>query len=315
MKKLIPLVLIFSLLLGCGAREAAQTAPEVRDDSYTFTDDLGRTIAVHDPQRVASLLGSFSDVWVLAGGELVASVDDAWDDFGLDLGADAVNLGGTKDPSLEKLLASDPDFVIASANTQADLDLMDTLDAAGIPTAYFDVSDFDDYLRMLKIFTDITGRADLYEANGAAIQDRIEASVSRVREHFGEESPKVLYQRIAASTIRAKNSKGNVLGEMLNSFGCTNIADSDATLLENLSMEHILAQDPDFIFLVPQGNDEAGAQAALEQFIADNPAWQGLTAVQEGRVYTLEKRLYSLKPNALWAQAYEQLEGILCGAE
>ena len=40
---------------------------------------------------------------------------------------------------------------------------------------------------------------------------------------------------------------------MLEDLRCTNIADSDASLLEELSMESILAADPDYIFLVLQG--------------------------------------------------------------
>lgn len=305
MKKLLPLLLTIFIFSGCAAGSEADSA------ACTITDDLGRSVSIDNPQRVASLLGSFSDVWVLAGGELVASVDDAWDDFDLDLGA-AVNLGKTKEPSLEKLFESDPDFVIASANTQADLDMMDTLDAAGIPTAYFDVSDFEDYLRLLKICTGITGRSDLYEQNGLAIQSRIEESIARTKAHFGDTPPKVLYLRASAASIRAKNSHGNVLGEMLSDLGCVNIADSDDSLLENLSTEHILAQDPDFIFFVQLGDDTEGTQANIEAFFSEHPAWQELTAVKGGNVYSLDKRLYNLKPNALWADAYEQLEEIIC---
>lgn len=306
MKKLIPLLLCLLLLLGCS------TQPDEQSLGRTFTDDLGRKVSIDtQPQRVASLLGSFSDVWILAGGDLVASADDAWDDFGLEL-PDAVNLGKTKEPSPEKLLQAQPDLVIASSNTQANLDMLPTLEAAGIPTLYFDVSDFDDYLNMLKICTDITGRSDLYEQNGLAIRSRIDESIARTRDHFGENKPKVLYLRASAASIRAKNSQGNVLGEMLADFGCINIADSDDSLLENLSMEHILLQDPDFIFFVQLGDDREGTQANIDAFFAENPGWQTLTAVKEGRVLTLDKRLYNLKPNALWAEAYEQLEEILC---
>ena len=76
---------------------------------------------------------------------LVATANDAWTQFDLDLSEDVVNLGTTTELSLEKLLAADPDFVIASANTQIDLDWMETLEDAGIPTAYFDVNDFQEY--------------------------------------------------------------------------------------------------------------------------------------------------------------------------
>ena len=35
------------------------------------------------------------------------------------------------------------------------------------------------------------------------------------------------------------------------------------------------------------------------------------TAVRAGRVYWMDQRLYNVKPNALWGEAYEQLADIL----
>ena len=80
--------------------------------------------------------------------------------------------------------------------------------------------------------------------------------------------------------------------------------------LENLSIEHILEQDPDYIFIVQQGDDEEGTRTNMNHFIADNPAWAELAAVKEDRVYFMEKALYALKPNNRWGEAYEKLEGI-----
>ena len=47
----------------------------------------------------------------------------------------------------------------------------------------------------------------------------------------------------------------------------------------------------------------------------ENPAWSGLTAVQEGRVYYLDQKLYNLKPNDRWGEAYEKLADILYPAQ
>ena len=38
--------------------------------SYSFTDDLGREVTVESHERVAALLGSYADMWILAGGEV-----------------------------------------------------------------------------------------------------------------------------------------------------------------------------------------------------------------------------------------------------
>lgn len=290
---------------GCSGGKAAA-------DGYTFTDDLGRTVTVTSYERTAVLLGSFADVWMLAGGEVCASADDAWDDFALDLPETAVNLGGTKNLSLETLLAAEPDFVIASTRTQQNLSWKETFDAAGIPAAYFDVAAFDDYLGMLKICTDITGREDLYKQYGTDIRTKIDETIAKAERRVAENGAQtVLFLRASAASIRAKNSHGTVLGEMLADLGCMNIADNDENLLENLSLESILAADPDRIFVVQVGDDADAMRANVENMFAENPAWYELTAVKEGRVHYMDKRLYNLKPNAYWGDAYEQLEAIL----
>lgn len=300
--KLLSLFLILCLLSGCAA-------PAVSGGGHTFTDDLGRTVMVNQPKRVAALLGSFAQVWQLAGGQVCATADDAWDDLRLELSGDTVNLGNTKELSLELLLSAQPDFILASANTRQNLEWKETLEATGIPVAYFDIADFDDYLRLLKLCTDITGRSDLYEKHGLGVQAQI-GEVLAKSEQRGT-APTVLCMRASASMVTVKNSQDNVLGEMLHSLGCVNIADSDSSLLENLSIERILEADPDCIFIVQRGDDTEGMKAYVENMMAENPVWQQLTAVKEGRLYFMDKNLYNLKPNHRWGEAYEKLEEIL----
>ena len=306
--KLIPFILaVFILLTGCASNPQPVTGEEISD--ATFVDDLGRTVSVRDPQRVACLLGSYAQIWQLAGGQVIATADDAWEDLDLELPEDCVNLGNTKELSLELLLSARPDFVLASSNTRQNVEWRETLEAAGIPTAYFSVSDFQDYLTLLEMATGITGREDLFETHGLAVEKQISAVLERARNRGT--APKVLCMRASASMVTVKNSQDNVLGEMLHSLGCVNIADSDSSLLENLSIEKILEEDPEFIFLVQRGDDTEGMKAYVENMMAENPAWQQLTAVREGRVFYMDKNLYNLKPNHRWGEAYEKLEEIL----
>jgi iron complex transport system substrate-binding protein len=121
----------------------------------------------------------------------------------------------------------------------------------------------------------------------------------------------VLFLRASASAVHVKNSEGVVLGDMLKNLGCINIADSDATLLENLSIERILEADPDFIFVVQQGDNAEGTRTYVRQFLQEHPAWAQLTAVKHDNVHFMEKSLFGLKPNHRWGQAYEIVEEIL----
>lgn len=312
-KKLLCIALsgLFAVMMfsGCSAQKAG--SPET--DGVTFTDALDREVTVaKKPQKAAALLGSFAEVWTLAGGELAAAPDDAWVDLDLDLSEDVLNLGKINQLSMETLLSAEPDFIIASSSVRVDLEWLDTIEKTDIPIAYFDVSDFEDYLAMLKICTDITGRDDLYQKNGLDVKATVDLVIEKSRQRVAEKgAPTVLSMRASASFVRAKSSRGNVLGEMLNTLGCENIADGNDAFLEKISIEHIIESDPDFIFVVQSGDDTKGAREKLDRFIADNPAWEGLTAVKEERVFFLDKRLYNLKPNALWGEAYEKLEEML----
>ena len=84
-----------------------------------------------------------------AGGSVVATANDTWTNFDLGPSSDVVNIGSILNPNVELLIASRPDFVIASCNTDSNIALMQTLENAGITVAYFDVSNFEQYLNML----------------------------------------------------------------------------------------------------------------------------------------------------------------------
>lgn len=328
MKRIFPALCAALLLAGCGAQTAVESTstapaataetpaestatPEATDGTtLTFTDDLDRevTVPVH-PQRVAVLLGSYADVWCLAGGQdtLVAAADDAWTDFDLNLGDEVANLGSLMEPNLEELIAAQPDLVIASSNTTSNVELLPSLEDLGVPVIYFGVNSFNDYLEMLDVCTQITGQTQNYQTYGLDVQ----AQVEKAKEQDDGSAPTVLLLRSASTSCKVKNSKGTVLGEILADLGAVNIADSDTSLLEDLSMERIIADDPDYIFVVFQGSDQDAARKTLDAALTSNPAWDTLSAVQNGNFYLMEKELYHLKPNARWGEAYQKVADIL----
>ena len=309
--KIIAIIICFSvlssLLTACSSEQN-----EYDQSAVIFTDALGREVSVpKEPERVAALIGSFADVWMLAGGSVCATAEDAWDDFDLEL-PDAVNIGGAHSPNLELIFSANPDFVIASASTSSNVEMLETLETAGITVAYFDVDNFEDYLAMLNICTDITGRKDLYERNGLKLQSQIETIKLEMSEQpLTEEQKTVLLLRAHSGSVKAKGSEGTILGEMLADLGCINIADSDTSLLEALSVESIIRQEPYRIFVVTMGNDTQKAMDNFYQMMEENPAWGTLEAVAEGRVHIMDRKLFNIKPNADWAESYEKLSEIL----
>ena len=303
-KRLFTLALAFLLLTaGCAAPADAPA------EGFTFTDDLGRAVTAAEPECVAALGTSLADIWLLAGGEVAVTTADAMEEARLGLDA-AVNAGSLKTPDAEVILASGADLVLLSGAISGQVQLAETLSAAGIPCAVFDIEHFEDYLRVLGICTAITGRADLYEKNGLAVEARVKAAIAAAE---SREGPSALLIRAYGSGAKAKNSENNMTGAMLRDLGCRNIADSETGLLEQLSMEAILRADPDFIFVTTMGGTDE-ALAALAEDLQRDPAWADLSAVREGRYIVLDAELFHQKPNARWGESYEILFEILYGA-
>ncbi len=302
------LILTFIFLSSCkgNSEENKNTA------YFSFSDALGREIVLEEkPQRTAALLGSLGDIWLLGGGELVAAPSDLWEDFGY-TSESCINIGGAHSPDAERVLFSEPDFIIASASTAKNVEMMDIFEKAGITIAYFDVDNFDDYLSVLKIFTGITGRSEFYEKNGVDIKKTVDENLLKSKiVQMSDDEKKVLLLRVSSGSVKAKGSKGTVLGEMLSHFGLINIADNEASLLENLSIESILENEPYRIFIVTMGSDTEIATENIKKLLEEDPLWSSLEAVKENRVYFTDKTLFNLKPNDRWGEAYEALYEIL----
>lgn len=312
-------ILIFTMLaavfLYCSCGEIKTDINEETSSkntaAVTFTDDMNREVSVDSADRVCTMIGSFTDIWCLAGGKdsIVAAASDSWSSFDLGLSEDVADIGPVKEPNLEMIIASKPDFIICSSNTQSDVNLLGTFDSMGMKTAYFDIQNIDDYLNMLRICTDITGKHENYIEFGEKVKQEADKAIARA----DGSSPRILCARATGSSLKVKGSKDFLLGEMLKDLGCVNVADSNTSMLDNLSIEAIIKEDPDYIFIVLQGSDPTAAKETVEKMLVSNPAWAGLSAVKNGRFYTLEHELYNIKPNEKWGQAYEKLADILYG--
>jgi len=257
-------------------------------------------------ERVVSLYGSFSEAWVQAGGELIGVTDDAIDERGLVL-PDAQLIGTTKAPNLELILALEPDWVILSADIAQQVSAMEVLEGAGVACTAYRVDTWQDYAAMMDDFTRKTGRRDLYEE----IIPPMEQEITRIMEQAKmQQAAKVLLLRAYSSGAKAKGAD-NLAGAIIRDLGCVNVVDLHPSLLEELSLEAIVMEDPDWILISVMGGDEEAALHALSESLGQNPAFQALTAVREGRMKVLPRDLFHYKPNARWAESYGVLYEML----
>ena len=285
------------------------SSAEVSVNTYQHTDALERNVALPlKPSRVVSLFGSFAEVWELAGGTLVGVSSDALSEERIHNSPDAEVLGSNHQPNLELLLALEPELVMLSADLTEHIQLSEQLTDAGIAHYYLKIETFEDYVRELRVCTMLTDRDDLYKHNGTDIQADIDG-IRALLATQESEKPLVLLLRAMGSGAKAK-AEDIMAGAMLQEMGAEHLASRYPSLLDDLSMEIILQDDPEYLFVLPMGDTEKSL-AAFQAQMDDNPAWQSLTAVAEDRLIVLPKDLFHFKPNARWGEAYVYLANIL----
>ena len=304
------------VLPGCGrGGEPAASAPSGETGPYySFEDASGATVTLPEkPETVAVLFSSFADVWKTAGGDIAITVGESVERGFAGESAVLVDSGNGQTINSELLIASQPDFVIATADLAEQVNAVSLLREAGIPAALFHVETVDEYLAMLKVCTDITGNGEAYETYGTAVKQEIDGLLASLPDP--EARPKILFVRAGTkySATKAKTAENNFVCVMLKELGTDNIAEKAPLLLDGLSFEEVLTNQPDYVFISTMGNEEA-ARAYMDSVLAEE-TWQSLDAVREGRVAYLPKDLFQYKPNARWAEAYRYLADLLYPGE
>jgi len=311
MKRRIPLIFALCLLLllsGC-TKPAAQPAP-APPGAYTLTDTLGNTASLPENPRVVSLYGSFAQCWLLSGGTLCGVTADAVEEHGIETGGDIALVGSVKEPSLEQIAALSPDYVLLSADLTQHLALDAALSDMQIPHGYFRMDTFADYSRIMADFCAANGDdGTCYAKYVTEVQVRIDALKAETADALSDAPPRVLLLRAYSTGVKAKTDD-ILAGVLLDELGAHNIAYDAPGMLEELSVEAIIAADPDFIFVTTMGSAEA-AEAYMLEAVESNPAWAGMSAVQNGRYIFLPKDLFHYKPLNRWDESYAYLAEIL----
>lgn len=303
----LTLSLCILLLSGCKEQAPHSYAPKT-GTPLQFTDSLGRVVRLsRKPLRVVALSASYAETWLLAGGTLVGTTSDAKTRTEFSLTEDVATIGTIKDPNSEAIISLEPDFVLLSTDIPSHLALSPLLTGCGIPHAFFHVEVMDDYLCMLDICTTLTGNKENYQTNGLEVQQAITTLLAHQANK--ENYPTYLLLRSYSTTVKAKG-EDIMVSRMLSDLGLTNLTEIYPSLLEDLSMETIVWEEPSYIFVVPMG-DEAAAQATMDHMLVSNRAFASLEAVQNGRYHLLPKNLFHYKPNNRWGDSYAYLANIL----
>lgn len=297
----------------------------VTDDAVTFSDasvtDGGTITIAKNPEKTLNLYASFTTLWYEAGGTVIgciggsSSVELYREYIGRDITQDegvtvvATSSAG-KNWDVETIIEMNPDLIICSTAMSGYSTIQAPAAAAGIPLIAVSYDDFSDYLKWFKVFCNINGQPELWDSIAMKALDEV---LDVLLEAPAEDNPTVFSMFSGSNSLQA-NTSNTVVGGMIDALNAVNIVDTweNTTGAERLdiNLETVFAANPDIIIVQCHAGAEA-AQAQVEELYGDNPVWQSLDAVKNGRVYYLEKTLFHNKPNSRFAEAYQKLAEIL----
>lgn len=282
----------------------------INEDTISFIDGRGQEVTIDkNPQRVVVLYNSFLQVWMASGGNVVGKLETSVGQEEIPGVEDVEIIGKLGAISVEKVLSVEPDLIIVNSTQNSQMELVPGFEENNIPVIAIDYVGFEDYLKLTRIFTALNERDDLFKINALDIAEKIDVLLTRIPK---EKEHKVLLIMASAKSVTARDSSTYV-GMMLEDLNTKNIADSSGGALssKSFSMEKILEEDPDFIFVQTTGSDMDATLERLKEDTEANPAWASLSAVKNDRYIILPKDMYHLKANLRYAEAYENLATIL----
>ena len=289
------------LLTACGAPAAENT--NAGSAYTTVTDDNGRTVTFDKkPERIVVTSASFLDPLYAVGGSVVGRPDSK--SKIPDAAKEVTSIGRVYQIDAEKIIALTPDLVIL--NKGMNEKLVETLAANNIKTLVIDMKSYDDVKREIGTFAALTGE----KAKGEELVRKMDADIEAVRTSIPQEKKRVAIIHSTGQGLSVQLD-GSIAGNIANILGWENTAAGMPALDKNpdaapYSMETLVAQTPDIIFVTSMG-EEAEIRASMEAMFAESPAWQSVGAIRDGRVYYLPQELFLFSPGIEYPKAVQYM--------
>ncbi len=297
-KKLLYLLIAFMLFSffifsGCKNENSHSTSANTvkNHSSYTVTDDTGVTLQFTEkPKRIVSYSISTDEILMaLVEPERIAALSRLVDDPGVSsIVKEAKKIPNrVQGQSVEGVLAFKPDLVIIPDFHPPEM--LQSARELGLKVyIYKTPSNVEGVKRSIRQLAALTGEKE----KGEAVIAEMDAKINRVQQHIAcipkDKRKRVIQLRSEGAFYAPDNSFGDV---------CRYAGVSDATLelhypsAMEITQEKIVELNPDIIFVPDWDYDGKHEIFGEQQKIMNNPSYQGMKAVQEGKVYRISGAL------------------------
>ena len=274
-------------LSGCSAPTAAPapapeatSTPPVTDLSIfplTVTDDSYREVTFTVPAaRIVSLAPANTEiVYALGLFDRMVGVT-TYDDYPAEV-ANVTKVGDFTTPNLEAIAAAKPDLILVTGGVQADV--LGKLQGLGAKVLVIDPKDLDGVLNGI----DIVSKALGVPAKGAEVVAKMRSDLAYIRAAVSAEPTVTAFVEIGWNPLYTAGP-GTLLDNVLTAAGGANVVTQKGYV--GYSVEQLLKDQPSF-YLGTLGS------IGDTSTVATRPGYSGLSAVKDGKVFSLDDNLVS----------------------
>lgn len=241
MKKSLTLfisLLLLATLWGCSQSNTPQNTPS----NATITDFLNRQIKISRPEKIISLTASNTEIlYALGLGDKLVGVD-AFSDYPADAKTKEV-VGDFSGPNLERIIALEPDLVLAGNKLQAET--ITALENAGITVIAAEATTYEQIYASI----DLIGRAAFAEAEAIDnIKEQMRVNAAQIKALAEGKTPKTAYYVLSYGEYGDYSvGPGSYIYELLTMAGCDFLTKNMEYAFPKFSVETVVSQNPEII--------------------------------------------------------------------
>ncbi len=299
-KRLLTNLLLLSFVLLTLSGCKAPTTPQANGETYplVLTDSFGREVTIPEqPESIVSLAPSSTEIlFALDLGDKVIGVTEVCDYPQEALAIE--KMGGFQGVDVEKIIAADPDLIIADSLTTKEV--VEQLESLGFPVLAIRAASVEEVLEHIELIGKAANVNEKADEVIAGLRARIDAVSQKVQDINEEDRPLVFYEvwHDALMSVGPNTFIHDVI-EIAGGRSATADATTDWPVVD---LENLLASNPDVLILGHGGQTPEEAKA--------RPNWQSVNAVKNDRVYTINPDLFS-RPGPRLVDALEELAKLL----
>ena len=280
----------------------SETAAAIR---YRQPNGLEVTLPKH-PKRVVIGYGSLVPVWYCAGGTAIA-IPDIHSKTALPPEARSLpSVGFFSSLNIEKILELKPELVVLMGKIGSQVRLRELLATMKIPAFTVKYDNYRDFEALLDLFCRLNNTDPERCEAARTVTEGVNRIIARIR---GLPSPRFCTVFAQAAGFRAETDLANT-SCMLSMLGGKNTVPPSGGLRTGFSIEQLLLDNPDVIFVVMMGNTQT-LEEKFRKEIMSQPAWKKLRADQTGRVHFLPSDLYLYLAGPRFPEAFLHLAQLL----